>query len=294
MIDLHMHTTISDGSFRPNEVIDMAVKNGCSVISITDHDNVDAYNDYLFDYANKCGIKIIPGVEISTKYNGIGIHVLGYNIDVNNKQLNDSLYTLRNARHKYLYDVSVKLNELGFSLNTEELDKIDSVTKAHIALDIINNPINKDKLIGEFGYVPTKGEFIETIMNEGCPAYVSKDSITPSDAVLLIRNAGGKAVLAHPVCYFYEDNLSVDDILKMVTEVKFDGIETNYIYINRNNIKINDSDRWNKFAKENNLFTTLGSDFHNIDGIHPVIGLIGENLDIYNNMIDDIIKFLNK
>ena len=290
MIDLHMHTTISDGSFKPNEVIDMAVKNGCSVISITDHDNVDAYNDYLFDYANKCGIKIIPGVEISTKYNGIGIHVLGYNIDVNNKQLNDSLYTLRNARHKYLYDVSVKLNELGFNLNTEELDKIDSVTKAHIALDIINNPINKDKLIEWFGYVPTKGEFIETIMNEGCPAYVSKDSITPSDAVSLIRNAGGKAVLAHPVCYFYEDNLSVDDILKMVEEVKFDGIESNYMYINRNNIKINDSDRWNEFAKENNLFTTLGSDFHNIDGIHPVIGLINEELDFDNINI----VFLNK
>lgn len=291
LIDLHIHTNVSDGSFKSNEIIDMAVKNGCGIISITDHDNVEAYTEDLFEYADKCGIKIIPGVEISTKYNGIGIHVLGYNIDVMNKELNDKLFISRNARHKYLYDVSIKLNELGFKLNTEELDKIDSVTKAHIALDIINNPINHNILMNTFGYIPTKGDFIETIMNEGCPAYVCKQSITPMEAASLIRKSGGKVVLAHPVCYFYEDNLSVEDIQEIVNEVKFDGIESNYVYINRNNIKINDSDKWNEFASENKLKTTIGSDFHSIDNVHPVIGLIGEDLEVDAKKIID---FLNE
>ena len=187
-----------------------------------------------------------------------------------------------------MYDVSIKLNELGFKLNTDELDKIDSVTKAHIALDIINNPINHNILMNTFGYIPTKGDFIENIMNEGCPAYVCKASITPMEAASLIRKSGGKVVLAHPVCYFYEDNLSVGDILKIVNEVKFDGIESNYIYINRNNIKINDSYKWNEFAKENGLKTTIGSDFHTIDNIHPIIGLVGEDIDINYH---EVIKF---
>lgn len=291
-IDLHIHTNKSDGAFSPKEIIDEAVKNGVDTIAIADHDTVEAYDDSLFEYAKTNNVKLIKAVEISTKIDKAGIHVLGYNIDVNNKEFNEKLYKLRNARHIYLHDVANKLKELGYKVNVEELDKVDAVTKAHIALDIVENSENKEILMQDFGHIPEKGEFIETIMNEGCPAYVTKATITPKEAAELIRSAGGKAVLAHPVAYEHEDNLTDDEILDIVKDMKADGIETNYIYINRNNETINEIRKWNEFANKCNLPVTVGSDFHNKDGIRPEIGLINKDVDFSEEYLDKIVKWL--
>lgn len=276
-MDLHIHTNISDGALSPYEVIDRALENNCRIISITDHDNIDAYNDELFDYAEARNMILIPGVEISTKTK-CGIHVLGYNFDISDENFKKELEKLRGARHEYLVDVSAKLNELGYIVNVEELDKIDSVTKAHIAFDVISNDDNKDKLMKEFGHIPGKGEFIETIMNEGCPGYVWKRSVTPKYAADLIRSAGGRVVLAHPVCYKYEDNLNVDDILDLIKETDAKVIESAYLYVDKDGNKIDEVDFWKKFAKDNDLIYSVGSDFHNDDGIHPDIGF--SNWDI--------------
>lgn len=203
IIDLHVHTNCSDGSMTPKEVIDEAVKNGVSVISIADHDTIDAYSDELFQYAAAKNVKIIPAVEISTKTGKCGFHVLGYNFDMKNEKLLKQLSALRNARHDYLYNVSEKLNELGYVVNISQLDQIEAVTKAHIYSDVVTNSKNEKVLLEKFGHIPDKGEFIESIMNEGCPAYVKKASITPVEAAKLIRSAGGKVILAHPVAYKY-------------------------------------------------------------------------------------------
>ena len=273
MIDLHIHSYYSDGELSPLEIVDKCIENNVNKMSITDHDSIEAYNDELFNYCKSKNIELITGVEISTKYNKIGIHVLGYNIDINNKELIKKLELLRNSRHDYLYKVGNKLKELGYFINIDELNKIDSVTKAHIALDIINNKKNHDLLNKVFNHIPNKGEFIETIMNEGCIAYVEKESITPSEASKLIKNAHGKVILAHPVAYTYEDALNENDILEIINTMDIDGIESNYIYIDKNNIRHDDIDKWNIFAKKHNLETTTGSDFHKEDGIHPSIGL---------------------
>lgn len=291
-IDLHIHTNKSDGAFSPKEIIDEAVKNGVDTIAIADHDTVEAYDNNLFEYAKANNVKLIKAVEISTKIDKAGIHVLGYNIDVNNKEFNEKLYKLRNARHIYLHDVAKKLKELGYKVNVKELDKVDAVTKAHIALDIVENSENKEILMQNFGHIPEKGEFIETIMNEGCPAYVTKATITPKEAAELIRSAGGKVVLAHPVAYEHEDNLTDDEILDIVKDMKADGIETNYIYINRNNETINEIRKWNEFANKCNLPVTVGSDFHNKDGIRPEIGLINKDVDFSEEYLDKIVKWI--
>lgn len=291
-IDLHIHTSKSDGILTPKEVIDEAVKNNVNVISICDHDTIEAYTDSLLEYAKKNNIKLIYGVEISTKYKGYGYHVLGYNIDIFNKDLKEELSKIRLARHNYLYEVSKKLNELGYIVNTNELDKIDSVTKAHIANDIINNEKNKDLLIKKFNKIPSKGEFIETLLNENCPCYVEKLSITPYVASCIIKKYGGKVILAHPVAYYYEDKKTIEDITNLLKEMNADGIEGNYIYIDKNNIKHNDIDIWNNLANKLNIVSTIGSDFHNFDNIHPVIGLINEDIKIDKN--DIINKLLNE
>ena len=224
IIDLHVHTNISDGALTPKEVIDEAANNNVSVLAIADHDIIDAYTDDLFNYAKEKKIEIIPAVEISTKTKKCGIHVLGYNIDINSEKLKNKLFELRNIRHKYLHDVSKALNDIGYKIDTDELDKIEAVTKAHIARDVIKHEENKDLLMKDFGHIPEMGEFIETIMNEGCKAYVKKDTVSPKDAANIIRAAGGKVVLAHPVAYKHEDNLTDEDILELVKETKADAI----------------------------------------------------------------------
>ena len=292
LIDLHIHSNLSDGELSPKEIIDRAVNNGVSVIAIADHDTALAYNDDLFNYAKDKNVKLITAVEISTKYKGIGIHVLGYNFDINNKLLTDKLYSNRNARHIYLHNVAVKLKELGYIIDVDSLDKIDAVTKAHIASNIVDNKDNKKLLLKTFGYIPERGEFIETIMNEGCPCYVKKETISPMEASSLIREAGGKVVLAHPVAYKYEDGLTDNDILNLVKEMNPDGIEANYIYVDRNGNKINESIHWNDFAKHHNLITTIGSDFHKVDNVHSDIGLINEDIILDNKEVNTIIDNL--
>ena len=293
-IDLHIHTTESDGAFTPKEIIDEAYNNGVSTISIADHDTVSAYTDELFEYAKTKNINIIKGVEISTKNNKVGIHVLGYDIDINDSIFKERLSKIRNARHDYLHNVAKKLNDLGYILNVEELDQIDAVTKAHIALDIVNNDKNKDELLRVFGHIPGKGEFIETIMNENCPAFVKKETVTPKKASEIIREAGGKVVLAHPVAYAHEDNLTDEEISNLVKEMQPDGLEANYLYVDRDNNKFDETKKWNEFAKQHNLFVTAGSDFHNKDGIRPEIGFVNTDFALEEKTINEIINNLTK
>ena len=293
-IDLHIHTKMSDGELTPKEVIDKAIENKVKVISIADHDTIEAYTEEFIQYAENKGIKLIKGVEISTKINKCGIHVLGYNIDVENEKFKESLYKIRNARHEYLYKVSEKLEKLGYYINTEELDKIDAVTKAHIALDIIKSSKNEQKFLDEFGHIPGKGEFIETVMNENCPAYVKKETVTPQKAAEIIRQANGKVILAHTVAYEHEDGLNEEDILKIVKDMNPDGIESNYIYIDKDNNEFDECEKWNRFAKNNNLFVTVGTDFHNSDGIRPEIGFVNKRIELTEDEIDEIIENLEK
>ena len=292
-IDLHIHTNKSDGAFSPKEIVDKAVENGVTTIAIADHDTVEAYTQELYDYAKSKNVKIINAVEISSKSEKVGVHVLGYNIDVENKELKEKLFSLRNTRHEYLHEVSVKIEELGYKVNVKKLDKIDAVTKAHISRDIVGNPENKEILVKNFNHIPEMGDFIETIMNEGCPAYVEKKPITPAGAAELIRKAGGKVVLAHPVAYKYEDNLTDEEVMSIANDMHVDGIEANYIYIDRYNNRINEVEKWRRIAEKNNLMVTLGSDFHNIDGIRPVIGLLNEDIELTEKYIENILENLN-
>lgn len=292
MIDLHIHSTYSDGELSPIEIIDKAKSNNIKFLSISDHDSISAYTTELFSYAEKNNIKLIPAVEMSTRYLGVGFHVLGYNFDLTDKNLSNCLNKLQNARVDYLCSVSKKLNTLGYIVNVEKLKNLPSVTKAHISQDVINNVKNKNLLLKTFNHIPSKGEFIETIMNEGCPAFVEKFGITPIEASKIIKEANGIVILAHPVSYIYEDNITIDQIKSLINQMQADGIESNYIYVDKNNNVINDSDFWNKFAVNNQLKTTIGSDYHRTDNIRPEIGFINTDLKLSLEQINKIINDL--
>lgn len=276
-VDSHIHSYFSDGVLSPESILRKAKANGLKKISVTDHDTVSAYTDEFFRLAEELGIEVVSGVEISTTYNGSGFHVLGYDIDLKNETLLKTLDALNSARRDYLFAVSKILQSFGFVVNVKKISKERSITKAHIAKDIVTNYQNEELLIETFGHIPNKGEFIETLMNEGCPAYVEKFTITPMQASDIIHGAGGKVVLAHPVAYFYEDGVTEEEICNLLKLMKADGLEANYIYVDRRDMVHNDSEYWNEVAKKNNLFVTTGSDFHSMDGIRPDIGFANIN-----------------
>lgn len=294
IIDLHMHTNKSDGALSPKELIDEAIKNNVKIISITDHDNIDCYTDDLIEYARNKGIVLIPGVEITSNAKRCEIHILGYNFDLNNKPLQECFVNLKKVRFNYLEEVAKKLNQLGYIVNIEKLKHVNAITKAHISDDIIHNKENEDLLIKSFNHIPNRGEFIELIMNEECPAYVKRESISAKDAINIIKQAGGKAIIAHPVAYAHEDNMSDDELLEIINEINPDGIEANYLYVDRNNNRFDECKKWNKFAKKNNLIVTIGSDFHKKDNIRPEIGFINWNINISEECIKNIYDNIKK
>lgn len=292
MIDLHIHTTFSDGEMLPEKIVDMAKQNNVTCLSIADHDSISAYSDSFFEYAKKNNIDIIPAVEMSTRFYGRGIHVLGYNFNLQDKELLKCLSQLQNARLDYLLKVSEKLNLLGYQVNVEKLKQLPSITKNHISFDVVSNVQNEKLLVKQFGYVPERGEFIETIMNEGCPAFIEKFSITPIQASKIIKNAGGKVILAHPVVCIHEDNLSFEQIDSLIKEMNADGIEGNYLFVDSNNNVIDDSELWNNYAIKNNLISTIGSDYHKTDNIRPEVGFVNTNFKLNSEQIDVILNRL--
>lgn len=290
--DLHIHSICSDGMLNPYEIIDEAKKNGVNIISICDHDTIDAYSEDLISYAKEKEVELIYGVEISTKYQGTGIHVLAYDFDLNDENFRQMLDENKNQRMIYFHDVTKKLNSLGFKIHTDELAQIEIITKAHIAKDIINNKANHSILLNYFDHIPECGEFIEEIMNEGKKAYVKKKVFCLKEISDSIRKAKGKVILAHPVCYQYEDGLDNTDILAIINELQADGIEAVYIYVDKNMHKVNEINQWLDFAKQHHLQITLGSDFHAFSQFHPVIGLLNEDIRINEKQIKKLIQNL--
>ena len=291
-IDLHIHTTKSDGSLTPFEIIDESERNGVKFLAITDHDTIGAYNEELFEYAKNKGITLITGVEVSTKFNGKKFHVLGYNFDYKNEEFRGFLKEIRSVREQYLIEVWQKLKEIGYILNIDKLKQVESVTKANVALDIIENKENEAKLIEQFGSIPNRGLFIESVLNSGCPAYVKKEAVLPSVAAKAIKQAGGKVVLAHPVVYSRKDNVPVEMVEEVISSMDIDGLEVNYIYYDKFYQRFDDIAKWMEFAKKHNLFETIGSDFHMHDGEKVKIGFINQNFEIGEVKTQQILKDL--
>ena len=289
-IDMHIHSTCSDGSLSPENILKVAHKNGVKILSITDHDSVSAYTPQFLKKAEQYGISVINGCEMSTKINGVGFHVLGYNMDLKNENLLKTLDMLQNARVNYVYDVSKVLQKIGYIMNPEDIKDAPSVGKPHVTKNILTNPENHNKLISDFGHIPNVGEFIETILNEGCPAFVEKFHISPNEAVKVIKSAGGTAVLAHPVAYIYQDGVSRDEIVELVKNMNPDGIESYYLFTESNGNEIDESAFWTKFSKDKNLLCTIGSDYHDSWKGFAEIGFSNRDFSIPDKDLERIIS----
>ena len=253
--DLHIHTNFSDSTLTPQEVAEESYAAGLSCISITDHDTIDGiYPTQLA--TRKCGVEVIAGIELSSSFNDKDIHILGYLIDFHNETLNSELSLVQDARVERMREMIEKLKTLGMGdINLEEvcaLSQSKSVGRPHLA-----------SVLFKKGLVSSLREAFDKYLGEGCPAYVEKYKITPAKAIELIRQAGGVAVLAHPMI------TGRDELIPAFVEAGLQGIEVYYPNYSNNTISF-----YEGIARKYNLIMTGGSDAHGKAKDNTFIGKI--------------------
>lgn len=267
-VDLHLHTTASDGRLTPGEVVGVAAKKGLSVIAITDHDSIDGIAPALLAAEPFPSLRVIPGLEINTDIPNGEVHILGYFVDYRDTELKRALETLRSSREARARKMIAKLGELGIDVEWQRVRELaggGSVGRPHIA-----------QAMFERGYILSFQEaFIKYIGRQG-PAYAERERLSPAEAVALVVKAGGLPVLAHPA--------DIDDLEELLIELKqagLVGLEAYYNGYHRKTIA-----RLVDLADKHGLITSGGSDFHGLEsGDERPIGGVDVPLDCAERLI---------
>ena len=246
-IDLHIHTTASDGSLTPEEVVKESLRLGLGAISITDHDTVDGVAPAI-EAAENSPLRVIPGVEISSVWHGREIHILGYNFDHENPFLISTLNRMAQMRRERNENICLKLQKLGLDITTDELYRISGNST------ITRNDISR--LMISKGYVKDKAEAFTYYLGSDAPCFVPKFRMPAEDAYKLITYAGGVCSLAHPVQYRMDDD-QYTELFMYLKAVGFRCIEV----IHSDN-GMHDENRFKQIASACGLLFTGGSDFH--------------------------------
>lgn len=272
-VDLHTHTTASDGMFKPEENVRLALEAGLSGIAITDHDTLAGIPEAV-EAGKRAGILVVPGVEISSANNGKDIHVLGYGISPDDSLLQSRLLSLRNIRNRRNDAILIRLADLGMFVTLKELEQ--TAGKSHTSDGSVGRPHIAQVLVDK-GYVTDVRDAFDRYLGEGKPANVNPPRITPLEAINWIHEAGGKAIIAHPGLY------NDDELVLSLLDAGADGLEAFH----------SDHDapaelRYESWAKERNKLVTGGSDFHGVkDGIafHGAIGSKSVPLEIVSRLL---------
>jgi len=252
-VDLHIHTTASDGRFSPAEIVRKSAELGLSVIAISDHDTVNGIAEALAAAEAYPQLTVIPAVEINTDIPQGEAHILGYFIDFTDRELNTALEYLRDSRLRRAEKMIAKLDKLGVHIKWERVQEIagdGTVGRPHLAQALL-----------EKGYITSNQEAFTRYIGKDGPAYVEREKITPTGAVELILHANGLPVLAHP--------FTIDDPETMIIELKragLVGIETYYKDYDTSQIA-----ELVRLAGKYNLITTGGTDYHGIDETREVV-----------------------
>jgi predicted metal-dependent phosphoesterase TrpH len=270
MIDLHTHTTASDGSMRPAELVRHASNNGLSAVAITDHDTIDGIKEAL-DEGRRTGVDVIPGVEISLSFEP-DMHMLGYFFNGGYNNITHTLDELRKRRDERNPKIIKKLNEMGFDIKMQEVKKIAEngiVGRPHIANILVKK-----------GYVASIEEAFDKYLGSGRPAYFKKDKLTPEEGIKEITKAGGLPVLAHPK-HLNRSVEELDTLLHRLTAAGLKGIEA--IYVDNSD---EETENFTRLAEKHGLLVTGGSDFHGKYKPDIEIGRGRGNLYIPYSLID--------
>lgn len=239
---MHMHSIYSDGEPSPAELVDLAVKNQLTMLSITDHDTISAYEEAKVKAKEK-GIQLISGIEINTMGPNGELHILGYGIDLANEALNAYCGWRKKERIGWSQKIVEKLCHLDYEVHWEKCFERATggvIVRTHIA----------DELVDQ-GYFQSAEEAFNTLLTTNMPAYVKRESFTSKEAIDLIHASGGMAILAHPGIYNFSWSLNT------LIEESIDGIEVYYAKHSKQQTK-----EWFDIANNHNLYMSVGSDFH--------------------------------
>ncbi len=264
-VDLHIHTTASDGLFTPSKLLKESEEAELKVISITDHDSVDNIPEILrvFDASQT---RVIPGVELSTVWEGRDVHFLGYYIDWTYKPFSDTLHQLRDGRIERMKKTVKKMNEEGFKVSLNEVLEAThggAAGRSHLARVLLKK-----------GYVSSINEAFELYLARGKPFYVEKFTLSPKEAISLISESGGIPVLAHPgVSQTFE---FLDIFLKWGVR----GLEVYYPYHTPEEVE-----HLLSLSREKGLLVSGGSDAHGLPGR-------GEHLGEFKVFSEDVKELL--
>lgn len=256
-IDLHVHSTASDGTLTPTELVAAVKEAGLCAFALTDHDTVDGIAEARAA-AKAASIELIPGVELSCDYKGKEVHMVGLYLDETNARLCEHLARFRDNRDNRNQKMYQKLNEEGFAISETALREMfpDAVlTRAHVA-----------RFLLEHGYIKSIAEAFEKYIGDGCRCHVPREKITPQEGIKLIHHANGKAVLAHPVLYHMSDE-RLRELISDCVSCGLDGIEALY-----STYQPGDEQYIKRLAKEYGLAISGGSDFHGSNKPHIHLG----------------------
>ena len=294
LIDLHTHTNMSDGDYSPQELLRIAKERGIVVIAVTDHDTVDGYDEALFTYAKGLGITLIAGIELSTidEQSQQKIHVLGLFINPYEAQLREQCRQLRQERIDLARQVEHKLSACGFVLRIDELVRSgEIITKAHIARDVLENVQNQQELVKAHGKIPMQGEFIETWLIAGCPAFVPKQApLLTHEAIEIIHTAGGIASCAHP-SFNVMKGFAFEDMCQLILRNRFDAVEAINIQYDKehNDARCDMVADFSDFAARKGLLVSGGSDYHSDNdelwGARTELGMVNEEVRVTKEVV---------
>ncbi|MGM0381362.1 MAG: PHP domain-containing protein [bacterium] len=244
--DLHLHSRFSDGKYQPQQLVRMAAETRLKVISLTDHDTINGL-EQARRTAQKYNCLFIPGVELEaffeTNKDTYSLHILGYNIDYENKKLQKSLKKMHEARRNRARQILGKLSQFNIDLPMEkvlEFARGDLIGRVHIA-----------QALQKLNFVQTMDEAFDRYIGDDSPAYVPKDVHTPAEIIELIHNSGGLAIWAHP---YYTEN---DALLHPLVEMGLDGLECyhrEFTHLQKRH--------YLNLARKHNLIVSGGSDYH--------------------------------
>lgn len=242
-VDLHSHTTASDGSFTPRELVREAARRGLRVLALTDHDSTDGLAAALDEAARHSPLEIVPGIEINCDVGGTEVHILGYFVDYEAAWFQDFCRAQREARRARVHGIAARLRELGMPVDLDEVFALvqeGSVGRPHVAQAMVKH-----------GYVKSVREAFDKYLAAGKPGHVPREKLAPDDAVRLIRKAAGVPVFAHPGV---SDR---DELIPGLIGAGLMGIEC--YYSEHSAVR---TAGYLQMCRDHDLVATGGSDFH--------------------------------
>ena len=278
-IDLHVHSTVSDGTLTPTELVDHAVEVGLSAFALTDHDTIrgvaEAKERAAWHKTQGRPIEVYSGVEISAAYKERDIHILGLLVNEHDEILDRILNNFLENRNRRNERMLEKFAEFGITLTMEDLteDAPSSViTRAHFATALMKK-----------GLVSSVQEAFEKYVGDNGPCYIPREYMSPEQAISSIKKAGGVPVLAHPLLY----NLPHDELYSLVDRLKKAGLKGIEVYYSNNHGQ--DEVNVKALANHFGLVATGGSDFHGSVKPHIELGTGRGNLKIPYSVLENVI-----